>query len=268
MSRSRSDADLRSPVPPLAEGRGPADPVTQAGKTGKTLNSPRNRSFQYSDQVAEAIDEIDHLIGAGKFVAGQRLVEADLAAQLGIGRVPVREALRILAGDGVIELMPNRGARVRAYTGRHIAEMLRALTALLCLGIEEFIAAPEYAAGMERLIELDREITRCIGEVDIYGFFEASGRYQQTIFESAGNSYLIELHRRAHFHHYSRQLLDTIGFGRLARMGEAYAGMTQAMLARDDARAGAFIRDSLPPAVELLLQSDQKAPSATRPRAR
>src|SRR5690606_30904889 len=77
VSRSRSDTDVRGAVPAPADGRGPAsaDAAGKPEKTGKPLNTGRNRNFQYSDQVADAIDEIDHLIGAGKFVAGQRLVE-------------------------------------------------------------------------------------------------------------------------------------------------------------------------------------------------
>lgn len=234
------------------------------------MNSRRNPNPQYSDQVAAAVEEIDHLIGAGKFVAGQRLVETDLVEQLGIGRVPVREALRILAGDGVVELIPNRGARVRSYTGRHIAEMMHVLTTLLCLGVEEFSASPEYERGMEQLVSLDREITKCLERVDIYGLLEASGRYQQTIFEASGNSYLVELHRRVHFHHYNRQIIDAIGFIGLSAMAGVYVDVTKALQARDGARAAELIRTASPGAVSVLRQADQKQQglAARKPRSR
>jgi DNA-binding GntR family transcriptional regulator len=232
------------------------------------MNSRQNPNLQYSDQVAAAVEEIDHLIGAGKFVAGQRLVETDLVEQLGIGRVPIREALRILAGDGVVELMPNRGARVRSYSGRHVAEMLRALTAMLCAGIEEFVESPQYDQGMQKLLKLDSEISRCLQQIDIYGLLEASGQYQQTIFEASGNSYLVELHRRVHFHHYNRQILATVGFMGLSQMASIYVEATQALRARDGVRAAILIRSVLPAAVEVLQKSDAKNPPAGSRKAR
>ena len=73
--------------------------------------SPPNGSS--SDRVAEAI-------GVGilkrRYLVGQRLVEADLMAELGVGRSTVREALKLLSATGVVELVPHRGAVIRAIT--------------------------------------------------------------------------------------------------------------------------------------------------------
>lgn len=224
------------------------------------------RKSQYSESVANAVEEIDSLIGSGRLAPGQRLIEADLAGQLGLGRVPIREALRILAGDGVVELMPNRGARVRIFSHRHIAEMLRALVALLCAGIEEFVESDSYADGMRRLDALNREIADRRETMDGYGLLEVMARYQATIFEASGNTYLVEIHRRVHFHHYNRQIIDAVGFVRLSRITTVYTQATQALRKRDAARASTLFRKSMHETVKLLeeLAVAERARAAAR----
>lgn len=62
------------------------------------------------------VDTLRELILKGEFPAGSRLGEVELAARLGVSRTPVREALTRLAAEGLVELVPNRGARVSSWT--------------------------------------------------------------------------------------------------------------------------------------------------------
>ncbi|MDO5863014.1 MULTISPECIES: GntR family transcriptional regulator [Paenarthrobacter] len=55
---------------------------------------------------------------------GQFIKETDLAADLGISRTPVREALMLLVSEGLVELIPQRGAYVPAISGREISELM------------------------------------------------------------------------------------------------------------------------------------------------
>ncbi|MBW0089393.1 GntR family transcriptional regulator [Pseudonocardia sp. KRD-184] len=59
---------------------------------------------------------VRELILGGELSAGTRLGEAELADRLGVSRTPVREALGRLAAEGLVELVPNRGARVASWT--------------------------------------------------------------------------------------------------------------------------------------------------------
>ena len=59
-----------------------------------------------------AADDLRRAILIGRYKPGERLVEDRLSAEFGIPRVPIREALRTLAGDGLVEVRPNRGATV------------------------------------------------------------------------------------------------------------------------------------------------------------
>ena len=66
-------------------------------------------------QFDEAVIRLREGILAGAYVPGDKLGAAEVAAQLGMSRTPVREAFRILSMEGLVELTANRGARVRAW---------------------------------------------------------------------------------------------------------------------------------------------------------
>ncbi|SFE49166.1 GntR family transcriptional regulator [Blastococcus tunisiensis] len=63
-----------------------------------------------------ALGELRELILGGALLPGTRLGEVELAERLGVSRTPVREALSRLAAEGLVELVPNRGARVATWT--------------------------------------------------------------------------------------------------------------------------------------------------------
>ena len=70
------------------------------------------------------------LIVEGHLAEGSRIVEKQLCERLQISRTPLREAFKVLAGEGLIELQPNRGAIVRRIEAREAKEMLAVIAAL------------------------------------------------------------------------------------------------------------------------------------------
>lgn len=90
--------------------------------TAPKLNLSRNASREAASLLREAIVE-------GRLKPGERLKEQQLAAEFGISRTPIREALLFLEAEGAVELIPNRGAIVRRYTIEEIEDAyeLRAL---------------------------------------------------------------------------------------------------------------------------------------------
>lgn len=71
---------------------------------------------QAATSSGRAVDALRELILKGEFLAGARLGEVELAVRLGVSRTPVREALTRLAAEGLVEIVPNRGARVSRWT--------------------------------------------------------------------------------------------------------------------------------------------------------
>ncbi len=76
------------------------------------------------------VDELRQLILNRRFKPGERLVEERLAEELGVSRNPVREAIRVLAAEGLVEVSANRGASVTAMSAQEARETIE-LRALL-----------------------------------------------------------------------------------------------------------------------------------------
>ena len=105
--------------------------------------------------VAFIVERLREDILAGRLQPGSRLVESDLTSRFGVSRGPVREALRRLTADGLIEHWPHRGAVVRRLTEREIRELflirieMEALAARLAAAAD----APERRAGFVAAIQ-------------------------------------------------------------------------------------------------------------------
>ncbi len=72
--------------------------------------------------VQHAVQAIREMAERGELVPGQRLVEPDLMAQLGVSRATVREAFRVLHAEGLVQLERDKGASVRRLDGRQVLE--------------------------------------------------------------------------------------------------------------------------------------------------
>ena len=120
-----------------------------------------------ADTPVTAADTVFHGIVQGlsqqRFVPGQRLVEVDLAAQFGVSRNSVREALQRLAAQGLVDLFRNKGAAIRTLSPQETLEVLdvaERMTGLLARSAARGIAhgaptAPIQAA-LAQLHEADR----------------------------------------------------------------------------------------------------------------
>ena len=104
-------------------------------------------------------DQLKSAILSGTFEDGERLVEHDIAERLQVSRTPVREALRRLESEGIVEALPKQGLVVRNYTDDEIREIYLIREALEGLAAEYAAknATDEDIAELERLVdEMDR----------------------------------------------------------------------------------------------------------------
>lgn len=113
----------------------------------------------------EAYRAIEEAIRSGHYAAGERLKEVELAAQLDMSRTPIREAIRRLERGGLVEILPGRGAAVRAWTPDDVedAYSLRAVLE----GFSASRAALRMDAGrVARLEQLNGELERRSRDAD------------------------------------------------------------------------------------------------------
>jgi DNA-binding GntR family transcriptional regulator len=104
-----------------------------------------------AEYVADALREL--LVG-GRLTPGSRIREVEVADQLGMSRGPVREALRALAEDGLVELAPNRGAVVTSYRAIDVLEVYALRSHLGSLAIHKVMSDrdPGLEARLERAL--------------------------------------------------------------------------------------------------------------------
>lgn len=103
----------------------PKPSLTPSG--GTPLNPVGNTHSYLREKVAE---ELRRGILSGRFEPGERLVEERLAEELGVSRNPIREAIRTLTSEGLIEVSPRRGAIVASLSQEEADELLEVRAAL------------------------------------------------------------------------------------------------------------------------------------------
>ena len=108
------------------------------------------------DRAAEAIARG---VASGRYAPGQRLIEADLTRSLQVSRGSLREATRRLAAEGILELEPHRGARVRQLSRGEVADLYRVREALEALAGR--LAAERIATG-----DSDAVMRRWLAEIE------------------------------------------------------------------------------------------------------
>lgn len=124
----------------------------------------------------------------GELAPGSRLHQAELSAELGVSRTPLREALSRLAAEGLVEALPQRGARV---AGIGVSDMEEAYRARLV--IEPAAAAMAAAEPVPASLE---EMERAIAEHrrnldDAFAAFDANRAFHMALVEACGNQFLV-----------------------------------------------------------------------------
>ncbi len=79
---------------------------------------------------SEVTSRLRDLIVQGHFAPGERINEVRLGQDLGVSRTPLREAIRTLGSEGILALVPNRGAVVRAFSMQDVVDMIEALSVI------------------------------------------------------------------------------------------------------------------------------------------
>ena len=128
-------------------------------------------------------------IGQGRLRPGLRLTQEELAARMGVSRMPVREALRRLESEGLITTLPNCGARVAALTAAELAEIYEMRVALETLAIRA--AAPLYPSTLfaelrDLLVRMDD------GVDDVQDFLILNKRFHDRLYGCADRPILLQ----------------------------------------------------------------------------
>lgn len=141
----------------------------------------------------ELVGRVRDMIIDGQLPPGTRIHEGQLGEALGVSRTPLREALKFLASEGLIELVPGRGALVRRLTPRDVRNMLDVLIALESLAGR---LACERASDAEiaKVRALHDEMMRCYADRDRLEYYRRNQAIHSAIAQLSGNAVLAAMH--------------------------------------------------------------------------
>jgi DNA-binding GntR family transcriptional regulator len=197
-----------------------------------------------ADLHGALLEQLRDLIVEGALAGGSRVPERLLCERFGVSRTPLREALKVLAAEGLIELLPNRGARVVPLTPEDIAQSLKVIGALEALA-GELACARITDAEIAEIRALHLEMLAHHARRDRPAYFKANQAIHQAIVAASGNAVLAQTYaglsgriRRARY----AANLDPKRWDEAVAEHEA---ILQALSSRYDSRLSRLLREHL-----------------------
>ncbi len=139
------------------------------------------------EQLTERLRE---LIVHNELAPGERVDEKQLCERFGVSRTPLREALKVLAAEGLIELIPNRSPRVAPITRENVGELFDVM-AWLERYAGELAAARVEEKDIQRLRKPLAQMERLHDRKDRFEYFRMNGQLHRILVELSGNSVLL-----------------------------------------------------------------------------
>ena len=141
--------------------------------------------------AAQVANRLSEAIVNGELAPGERLVEIELAAKLGVSRAPLREALRELSGTGLIVHRAHKGAFVANPSPEEVAEM-SIFRGVLEGTAARIVAAERKPQVLSRLQALCQELETAAAHADKAQFVKLHWSFHRNICEQAGNRFLLQ----------------------------------------------------------------------------
>lgn len=206
-------------------------------------------------------DVIRNAIIQGEYAPNQRLIEADLSAEFSASRAAVRTALLELAGEGLVERMPNRGSRVRAISVEEAIEILE-----VRIGVEGLCAAKTAALisdqDIEALGQLRARMIDSVAEGDLVEYGRLNRYLDVRIRELSHHATASEVLARLHAQSVRHQFKLSSRPQRAKVSVLEHAAIIDGVVARDPAAAEQAVRVHLLSVIDALreLSSPESGP--------
>ena len=128
----------------------------------------------------------------GELKPGERLLEIQLADKLGVSRTPIREAIRKLELEGLVTMLPRRGATVSGITSKHLQDVLEIRRALERLAAD--LACQRMTESeLQQLEELQKQFMENNDSKDIFLLANIDEKFHDTIYHSTHNERLVSM---------------------------------------------------------------------------
>lgn len=237
-ARGPTSLDLRKRSPARREETSASRQGARRADGGAARVALRGRPFEQSNVPQSASAQIVRAIirglYEGEYASGQRLIEPELMTQFDVSRSTVRESIRRMESEGIVIVVPHRGAVIRKMS---VPEALDALTVMqLCVGLAARQAAERIEAngGRRRFEKAWDDLQECRHLADGYDLLIARNRFYRAITEISENHELRRIIPSIQVHLIRRDysLSSETRF-------EDYARIAKAIMAGDGAAAEA-----------------------------
>ena len=141
----------------------------------------------------EILSRLRDYIVEGNLAGGARIPERQLCEMFGISRTPLREALKVLASEGLVDLLPNRGARVRELGARELAELFDVLGGLEALA-GRLLCERMTEAEFNEIEQLHHQMYAFYLSRNMHDYFRCNQSIHQKIVAATGNTALSSAH--------------------------------------------------------------------------
>lgn len=216
-------------------------------KTSPLATSGRDKAYDYLRE---------HVLVDAR-MQGRFLNEKQLAEEIGVSRTPVREALLLLVADGLVEMIPQRGAQIPVLSGRDISELMEMREILEVHAAEAAIASGQPPVDeMERIIGEQESLRLADGDEHAQAFIERDAAFHQVLVDAVGNRLMSVSYNKLRV----RQVL--VGVAALYRSAdrqlhvcEEHRAIVEAIRSGDAAAARAAISGHLAVTRDILLRA-------------
>ena len=129
----------------------------------------------------------------GELKPGQALLEADLAAQLGVSRAPVREAINILNAEGLVETVPYHGTKVKNLLRKDIEELYSIRSLLEGFAIQCILLQADITPAIERLRAVCNEMMQAADAGSLRDVNQIDRKFHDTLVAASDNTLLVTM---------------------------------------------------------------------------
>jgi DNA-binding GntR family transcriptional regulator len=220
--------------------------------------SARQERPRYDDVVSGIRD----MIIEGELAPGPRISERALCDRFGVSRTPLREALKVLASEGLVELTPNRGARVIRVTEQDADDMFAVMGTLEGLA-GELAAQRITGEQIAEIKALHYQMALHHARGELMPYFRLNQEIHRKIFEIGRNKTLISVYRGLAGRIRRPRYLANISPARWAEAMKEHEAILAALEARNGQTLGRILKDHLRKTGEVVTQAlrDETAPT-------
>jgi DNA-binding GntR family transcriptional regulator len=159
-----------------------------------------------------ALDKLRSAISRGLYPPGMRLVERELCEALGVSRTSVREALRQLQAENLIEVGKRRNITVAIVSSKDAEDIYLMREMLETLAVQRFVALADENA-VKKLARIHKDLRKVLNKGDVRELAIMAGEFYETILNGSGSKVIADM---------ARQLLTRVNYLRMRSMAEPH----------------------------------------------